>query len=74
MQHLGESDSLVMKEVVDGPWGLKEAAEGPDVKTGLCLVAVQVYRSGSRYSRGVCQQHLQHGFEPGSLSAKCISM
>lgn len=74
MQHLGESDSLVMKEVADGSLESTEAAEGLDVKTGLCLVVVQVCHSGSHCSRGVCQQHLRHGSEPGSLSARSIGM
>lgn len=74
VQRLGESDSLVMKEVADGSLELREAAEGLDVKTGLCLVVVPVCHSGSRYSRDVCQQCLQHGSEPEPLSARSISM
>ena len=73
VQRQGASDKLAMKEVVGDASGSTEAVEGQDVKTGLCLVDVQVCRSGTRCSRDVCQQHLGHGSVPVLVLVKAIS-
>jgi hypothetical protein len=68
VRRLDVSNDLAMREVGDDASESKEAVEGQDVKTGLCLVDVQVYRSGIHCSRDVCQQLLGHDSAPALLS------
>jgi hypothetical protein len=73
VQRSGANDKLAMREVAGDASGSEEAVGGQDVKTGLCLVDVQVCHSGIRYSRDVCQQRLGHDSEPVWLSVKPIN-
>jgi hypothetical protein len=72
VQRLDASNDLAMREVGDDASESREAVEGLDVKTGLCLVGVQVCRSGIHCSRDVCQQPLGHDSAPALLSVDAI--